>query len=290
MRTTRRGFLGAVGAAVFGGWAVAPAGIAAPAGFAAPRRPRLPTPIGLQLYTVRDLLSEDFDGTLERVAAIGYREVELAGRFGRTPAQVRAALAAAGLDAPSTHVPYDTTGDAWEATLAEAAEAGHRFVTVPWIPQEARRTLDGWKGVAERFNRAGERARRAGLRFAYHNHDFELAPVDGVVPIDVLIAETDPSVVDFQMDVYWMFRGGRDPLRELAAHPDRYRMLHLKDSAGPPDHDMVDVGDGVIDFAALLAEARRAGVLHAFVEHDQPADPIASVEASYAHLAGLEVP
>jgi sugar phosphate isomerase/epimerase len=243
--------------------------------------------IGLMLYTVRGELERDFAGTLERIAAIGYREVEFAGYFGHAPADVRALLERHGLRAPGAHVPYDRTGDGWPAALAEAKAVGHQYVVIPWLAEEARRTLDDWKRVAERLNQAGAAARDAGLQLGYHNHEFEFARVDGQLPYDVLLAETDPALVVFELDLYWTVHAGQDPLAYFTRHPDRYRLVHVKDSAGPPDHRMTDVGAGTIDFARILPAAARAGVVHYFVEHDNPSDPMASLRTSFAAMTRL---
>ena len=246
--------------------------------------------VGIQLYTLRSLMSRDLEGTLASVAAIGYREVEFAGYFDRPAKELRALLDRHGLAAPSAHVPAaQMSGDAWRRALDDAAALGHRWVTIPWLPEEDRRSLDSWKRVADRFNEAARAAAAAGLRFAYHNHDFELREVDGIVPFDLMLAETEPSLVDFQIDLYWMVRAGRDPLGYLAAHPGRFPMLHVKDSAGPPDHRMTDVGQGTIDFARILAAFAAAGTTHFFVEHDRPQDPLASATTSYSHLKSLTI-
>jgi sugar phosphate isomerase/epimerase len=244
--------------------------------------------IGLQLYTVRAEMARDVEATLARVAEIGYREVEFAGYFDRSPAAVRSALTSAGLHSPANHVPYETLADGWEQVLATATAIGHTDVLVAWIPREARPDLDGWKRVAELFNRAGERARAAGLGFGYHNHDFEFAPVAGQVPYDVLLANTDPALVRFELDLYWTVKGGKDPLAYFAAHPGRFPFVHVKDSGGPPDHRMVDLGRGTIDFAAIFARSAQGGIRHYFVEHDEPRDPFAFCRDAFAYVRGLE--
>lgn len=244
--------------------------------------------IGLQLYTVRGAMARDVDSTLARVAEIGYREVEFAGYFDRTPAAVKAALASAGLDAPANHVPYETLADGWDEVLATAASIGHSAVVVAWIPREERTDLDGWKRVAERFNRAGERARAAGLRFGYHNHGYEFAPLEGRVPYDVLLSSTDPALVTYEMDLYWTVKGGGDPLAWFAMHPGRFAFVHVKDSSGPPDHRMVDLGRGTIDFAQIFARSAQAGIHHYFVEHDEPSDPFAFCRDAFAYMRSLE--
>ena len=242
--------------------------------------------IGLQLYTVRHELQRDFAGTIARVAATGYREVEFAGYFGQAPRDVRALLDQHGLSAPSAHV--SLAPDQWRAALDAAPVIGHRYVVVAWIPAEARRTLDDYKRIAESFNHAATEARAAGLQFAYHNHDFEFAPLEGRLPYDVLLAETDPHLVQLEIDLYWITKGGQDPLAYFARWPGRIPMVHVKDSAGPPDHRMTDVGAGSIDWKRIFARRDQAGIRHAFVEHDAPADAFASIRASYEYLRQLE--
>ena len=128
------------------------------------------------------------------------------------------------------------------------------------------------------------------MRVAYHNHEFELQPVDGQVPLELLVAGTDPSLVDFELDLYWLTHAGHDPFDWFARHPGRFAMLHLKDSKGAPDHVMTSVGDGRIDFPKILAARPKAGVKHVFVEHDNPTDAFASLGASIGYLKKLQVP
>lgn len=244
--------------------------------------------LGVQLYTVRNSMASDFDRTLARVAAIGYTEVEFAGYFGRSPRRVRRSLEQHGLAAPSAHVTLETIEDEWREGLEAATEVGHRWLVLPWIDAARRATLDQWRSLAALLNRAGAVARDAGIRLAYHNHDYELAPIDGVVPFDLLLTETDPAVVGFEMDIYWVTKGGREPLQYLQQHPGRFELTHLKDSAGPPEHRMVDVGAGIIDWPAVLTAASSAGVRHSFVEHDTPPDELASIRASHAYLSALQ--
>ena len=244
------------------------------------------TRIGLQLYTVRDVLAHDFEGTLARVAEIGYRDVEFAGYFGHGPREVRAALDRHGLVAPAAHVPIELLGANWKGALEDAHVIGHHFLVVAWIPAEQRRTLDDYKRTAQLFNRAGEEARTAGLEFAYHNHDFEFAPLAGKRPYDVLLAECDRARVRFEMDLFWITKGGGDPLAYFAAHPGRFPMVHVKDmKAGG---EMTEVGSGVIAWKEILARRAQAGIEHCFVEHDQPADPFVSIRASFEYLRQLE--
>lgn len=241
--------------------------------------------VGVQLYTVRTEMAKSVERTLERVAAIGYREVEFAGYFDRTPEQIRATLDATGLESPASHVSWDALEGGWDATLDAANRAGHGTVVVAWIPEERRRTLDDYRRWAAAFNRAAEAAKAAGLRYAYHNHDFEFAPTDGRLPYDVLLEETDPALVGLELDLYWITKGGQDAQDYFTRWPGRFRLVHVKDMAA--DGSMADVGAGQIDFAALFARREQAGIRHYFVEHDQPADPFATLAASYAHLRDL---
>lgn len=229
-------------------------------------------------------------GTLARLAEIGYREVEFAGYYRRTPAEVRQLLERNRLAAPSTHVQYETVRDNFDRTADDALAIGHQFLTVPFLGDAERRSVDTWRRVAQDFNRAGEKARARGLRFAYHNHDFEFNRVDGILPFDLLIAETDPALVSFQMDVYWTVKAGGDPLAYFRKHPTRFSSLHIKDSAGAPNHGQVDVGAGKIDFAAILRldAGQQSSVKHLFVEHDQPPDPMMFAKNSFDYLSKLE--
>jgi sugar phosphate isomerase/epimerase len=279
--TDRRDFIKALGAAALG----PPLQPLAPSPY--PRAPlRKLDRIGLQLYTVRQQMEKDVEGTIARVAATGYREVEFAGYFGRAPRDVRALLDHHGLSAPSSHV--SLAPEQWRAALDAAPVIGHRYLVIAWIPAEERHTLDDYKRAAERFNRAATEAKAAGLQFAYHNHDFEFVPLDGRLPYDVLLAETDPKLVQLEMDLYWIVKGGQDPLAYFARWPGRFPMVHVKDSMGPPDNKMADVGTGTIDWKRIFAKEQQAGIKHFFVEHDQPADAFASIRASCEYLKRLE--
>ena len=243
--------------------------------------------IGVQLYTVRSLMEKDVEGTLAGVAAAGYTEVEFAGYFDKSPADIRAMLDRHGLVAPSVHS-GNITPDAWAKALDAAHVVGHQYIVVPWIPAEIRKTLDDWKRVAADFNRIAAAAKAAGIQMAYHNHDFEFPLVEGKVPYDVLLAETDPNLVKLEIDLYWITKGGQDPLTYFARWPGRIPLVHVKDGKGPPDWAMTEVGSGAIDWKRIFAKSQQAGIQHYFVEHDQPADPIASITASCAYLKKLE--
>ena|ERR1051326_1734535 len=279
----RRSFLATLG--------VAAAALAAkkPDGFLLAPRRHLKR-VGLQLYTLRNQVEKDLAGTLERVSQIGYREVEFAGYFGRKPNEIREILEKNKLTAPSSHVGYPTDWNAWQQTLADAKTAGHQYVTVAWTPEELRTRPGGFKAVADDFNKAGEAASKAGLRFAYHNHDYELkAPDGGELPFDTLLANTDPKLVTYEMDLYWMVKGGADPIAYFKKYPGRFTMVHVKDATAAPARNMADVGHGTIDFPRIFRYDAEHGshIAHAFVERDDATtlpDPFGSVKTSFAYL------
>jgi sugar phosphate isomerase/epimerase len=244
--------------------------------------------IGIQLYTVRRDLSRDVEGTLARLAEIGFREVEFAGYPQGTGASLRAILDRHRLTAPSSHVSLQATRTDWERTLDEAATVGQRYIVVAWLDAGERKTIDDWKRIAALFNRAAETAQSWKIRFAYHNHDFEFAAIDGKLGYDVLLAETDPKLVGFEMDLYWITKGGKDPLEYFAKYPGRFPMLHIKDMDATARKGFAEVGKGIIDFRRILKRARQAGVKHYFYEQDvTPGSPFESAQVSYDYLKGL---
>lgn len=277
--TNRRTFLQALG--------VAAAASALPRElFAGARATRL-DPIGLQLYTVRSLMAKDVDGTLATVAGVGYREVEFAGYFNREPAALRAMLDRLKLKSPSCHLGLDAVEGGFDGTAAAAKTMGHEWVVVASVPGRFFQSVASLKELAQRFNAVGKRAKDAGLRYGYHNHNVEFKPVEGTVPLELLLSETDPALVDFEMDVYWVTQGGGDPLALINKFPGRFKLLHAKDASGPPDQKMRDVGSGVIDWKRIFAAHKKAGVEHVFVERDDAPDPVASITASYEFLHKL---
>ncbi len=241
--------------------------------------------IGLQLYTIRGEVERDFAGSLARVAHIGYREVEFAGYFGHTPAQVRAMLEANGLTAPGAHVGVERLRTELDTVIQEAKVVGHDYIVCP-SPAANERDPDGYAHLVETLNAAGKAARQAGLGVAYHNHDIDFAPFpDGSRPYDYLLAHLDAQLVQLELDLFWAFKGGADPLDLFKRAPGRFPMVHVKDMDGAGG--MVDVGKGKIDWARIFAQHRRAGIRHYFVEHDQPADPWATVTDSFRYLRQL---
>ena len=241
-------------------------------------------PLGIQLYTVRDLMAEDVGATLDLVASIGYGEVELAGLFDHTPAEFRRLLDAAGLTAPSSHVQYAALAAHTESIISAAAELGHRYVTVPFLAED-QRSLDDYRRHAENFNRWGEACRVAGLRFAYHNHMFEFEETDGVIPYDLLLSETDAGLVAMQLDLAWAHGGGADAVSYFESWPGRFPMVHIKDLNDA--NEEVDIGDGGVHFAEIFRHVAAAGLEHGFIERDHAADVRASIRNNYDAIRPL---
>lgn len=240
---------------------------------------------GVQLYTVRGEMQKSVEATLARVASIGYKDVEFAGYFGRSPRQIAGALKANGLASPSVHIPLaELTADTNKA-LDIMQAIGHKYAVVPWLDPKERTSIDNYKRLADQFNVAAAATRKRGIQFAYHNHDFEFERVDGEIPFDVLLARCDPTLVQFEMDLFWTNKAGRDPLDYFARHRGRFPLVHVKDMKR--DGTMTEVGAGVIPFAKYVAKAPQAGIAHYFVEHDNPADPFASITASFKALSAL---
>ncbi|WP_326769272.1 sugar phosphate isomerase/epimerase [Streptomyces sp. NBC_01591] len=282
MDRTRRTFLGtAVGVA-------ATAGLGTTAASAAgSRRRRIPpSGIGMHLYTMRTPLATDFRGTLERLAEIGYATVGVSGRHGHSAADVRRMLDGTRLRAVLEHVGYDIVkGAGLPQALEDIHTLGGKWIVVPSLPGSLHSPA-GYREVAREFNRIGLAARESGLKLLYHNHGTDHQVVDGVSLYGILLAETDPELVGFELDLYWAANGGASAPGELfVRHPRRFPALHVKDMA--PNGDFADVGSGVLDFPAMFDTARRGGVKQWLVEHDAPADPFASALASYTYLSRL---
>lgn len=235
---------------------------------AAPAPTRLP---GIQLYTVRGSMDQDPVATITALAAMGYGALEFAGYADTDPAELRRLLDDLGLTAPSGHVDPRQMRDDPHRFVDIGGVMRHEYLTIAWLYEEDRQTLDDYRGWAEVLNRAGEACRAAGLRMAYHNHDFELQAIDGVLPFTVLIEETDPSLVDFELDFFWVRKAGLTVPEALSMAPGRFALAHIKDIDA--DGNMVDVGAGTIDFATLLASEAASSIRHPFAEHDNAPDP-----------------
>ena len=261
--------------------------------------------LGVQLYTVRTELGKDFDGTLAKIAAIGFKEVEFAGYFDRTPEQVRDALKRHKLTAPSAHIDYASlSGDKWARAIENAKAIGHTYLVNAWVDESIRNQPDAWKRIAETYNSAAAASKRAGIQFAYHNHHFEFAPrpdLNGKLPLDFLLETCDPALVKIELDLCWISAAGKDPLEYFRRYPGRFPMVHVKGLKKLPPApgaevvidrilpDITDVGhDDVIDWKRIFAQAKTAGIKHYFIEHDQPKDPSVSLKASCDYVSQLK--
>jgi sugar phosphate isomerase/epimerase len=260
-------------------------------------------PIGLQLYSVRDILPKDYEGTLRQLSAIGYREVEAAGFFGHSATDVKQAMNHAGLLCVSAHYPMKDLLPKVDETIQFGKDLGLKYIVCasPMLKDPSRvkdpgsraareaMTLDDWRWNAEQFNRIGEHVNAAGIRFAYHNHMTEFRTENGVVFYDELLRLTDPTKVTMELDCGWMVLGGKNPVDYLTRYPTRFTMLHVKDfklsgtpGAEPPPS--TELGRGSIDYRPIFAAAKKAGIQHAFVEQeefDMPPMEALKIDADY---------
>jgi len=262
--------------------------------------------VGVQLYTVRDLMKTDFAGTIAKVASIGYKEVEFAGYYDHSPKDVRAILDKVGLTAPACHVGMDVVENHWPETIDAAHTIGHTFIVCPWIDEKDRNSADSWKHIIEVFNKAGEASKKANIQFAYHNHWWEFGPnasLGGKLPYDYLLASTDPNFVKMEMDLGWISVAGQDPVAYFERYPGRFPLVHVKDFKSLPkiapdqlasfnsttleEGDMTAPGSGIIDWKRIFSHSDEAGIQHYFLEHDMPKDPFATLTDGYKYLSTL---
>jgi len=254
-------------------------------------------PLGLQLYTVRDDLAKDFDGTLKAVQGIGIRHVQ-------------SNLSMNGRDSKTLRKQFDDLGFVWEsihaggdalrlnaqATIDEAKSVGLKNITCsfPLFPLDRKiimsgPSLDDWKRNADTFNQVGALCRKAGLSFSYHNHNVEFKKVGDTLPYDLLLKETDPALVGMEMDIGWVVAAGADPVAYLTRYPTRYRSLHIKDltAAGIPNTNLkmisANIGQGIVPWDKVLPAAHKSAVTNAYLELEGPYDPspIAMVKTSF---------
>jgi sugar phosphate isomerase/epimerase len=258
--------------------------------------------IGVQLYTARDDMAKDVEATLATIAGIGYKEIEFAGYFDKTPQAIRQMLDRHGLTSPSTHIDLATIRTRLPQTLEACHVIGHRYIVMPYLDDETRAQPDIYKKVADTLNTAGAEARKANVEIAYHNHNFEFVAVDGRTHFESLMAMLDPALVKVELDLCWATSANQDPVALFKRYPGRFPMVHVKGLRRKPANgaatpipevlpDVTDVGhDGdVIDWKAIFASSSIGGVQHYFVEHDQPRnhDAFASLTASYEYVKQL---
>jgi sugar phosphate isomerase/epimerase len=234
-------------------------------------------------------MQQDAAGTLKRLAKMGYRELEFGGTYGQPAAELRKTLDGLGLKnvAGGSSMAQLTKG--LDQMLEEANQLGRKYVVCywPWMDSGENKTLDDYRRTAGRFNELGEKCRQAGLRFAFHNHDKEFKPTEGQIPYHIFLQETDPALVTMELDLYWITKGGQQPLDFFRQYPGRFELWHVKDMDKSPEAGMTTVGQGIIDFPALFARARQAGMKHFFVEHDNPPNAMQFAQDSYRYLKTL---
>lgn len=254
------------------------------------------------MYTLRDALEKDVAGTIKRVAEIGYKDIEAAAGskghyYGMKPAAFSKLLEDHGLKLRSSHVMITIPGVPQAVTLSnnlqklvdDAAEAGQEYLVCAYLFEEERKSIDDYKRYVDLFNKAGEACKKAGLQFAYHNHDFEFISLDGQIPYDLLLQGTDPETMKMELDLYWISKVGLDPIKLFEKDPGRYPLWHVKDMAKTEDKNFTEVGNGVINFERIFKASKTAGLKYYFIEQDEtPGDPFESIKISYKNVQKLK--
>jgi sugar phosphate isomerase/epimerase len=270
-------------------------------------------PLGIQTFMLKGLLEKDFQGTLNQVGAIGYREIEAHSFYGRNGTDFRKALDQAGLTCPSAHVMLDplpgTPGLTDPATVEMLLQIGARNAVVPIFPLDkvnfaqtggdmlklalaiwktgGDMSLDDWKRVAHRINETGSQLAKSGITIGYHNHNLEFAKLsDGSTPLDVLLRETDPAVVKLELDIGWAAAAGVDVLAFLDQHASRINQVHLKDTTEPSGTGFkftpARLGEGILKWDVLLKAIKRMNIEHLYIEQEEPFKATALEEARIA--------
>jgi len=258
--------------------------------------------IGLQLYTVRDAMQVDPAGTLARVAQIGYTSLEGATYtgtetfYGLNASAFAKLLKQNGLIMPSSH--YRLGGEQekgadvkgtilhdWDRAVDDAAAVGLKYMVCAYLSDKERGNVDQYKYIADKFNKAGERCKKAGIQLCYHNHDFEFNEQQNVLPYDILLNNTDKELVKMELDLYWVNKAGKDAFALFNQHPGRFPLWHVKDMDKTPAKDFTEVGNGTIDFKKIFTQAKKAGMKYFFVEQDKtPGDPFESITKSITYI------
>lgn len=238
--------------------------------------------VGLQLYTVRDLMEKSVENTLSTVAKIGYKEVEFAGYFDYSAKDMKNILDQSGLSSPSTHVGLSQARDDIDALIEYAQTVGHKYIIIGYLEPEERQTLDDYKVCADIFNKADEKCKNADIQFGYHHYDFEFTAIDGQVPYEILLEQTN---IEMQIDLYWMIKAGVDMSKYYEKYPGRFPMCHIKDIDETGSYE--DLGEGKIDFPQLLKHRELAGFKHYFVENGTPRDSLETIKIGYDFVRAL---
>ncbi|MET3114242.1 sugar phosphate isomerase/epimerase [Pedobacter sp. CG_S7] len=252
--------------------------------------------IGIQLYTLRETLPKDVKGVIRKVADAGYKEVETYGYslqnkfWGLDPKAFKSLLEENGLKAPSGHYGMDkffTDGSTEELkSYIEATKiVGGEYISVPYLGEGLRKDVDGYKRVAAGLNKAAELCKASGLKLTYHNHDFEFQPHGDTTGYQVMLKETDPKLVHFEIDLYWVVRAGHDPIAMFKENPGRFPLWHVKDMDKAKPTINTEIGSGSIDFKRIFDNAKIAGLEYPFLEQENfSLDPFESIKKSYNYI------
>jgi sugar phosphate isomerase/epimerase len=253
-------------------------------------------PYGIQLYSLRNQLDKDVPGSLKLIRDAGYTDVETAGFYKMSPADFKKELDKAGLKCTGMHSGDDNRfRTKLDEIIAEAKVFKPDYVTSPWIQEEHRKDAEGCKRVAAEFNEWGKKLQAAGFRFGFHNHDAEFKPIGGTTAMDILIQETDPKLVDFELDLFFVKKVGLSPADYLRKYPGRFKLVHVKDIskstptgfAEAPDDACVPLGEGQIDWPKTLAAAAEVGVTHYYVE-DESATALEGIKKTAQYLKNVK--
>ncbi|MEE4257740.1 MAG: sugar phosphate isomerase/epimerase [Bacteroidales bacterium] len=250
-----------------------------------------PNQIGLQLYSVRDEMAKDPEACLKRISGIGYTRLEAAGYedrqfYGMPPGDFRQLVEELGMRLVASHVSFNK--DNMDKVLEAHREAGIKYLVWPWLSQEQRSDLGSYRDIAVKCNAIGKMCKDNNMKFGYHNHDFEFQEMEGKIPYDVLLDETDPELVCMEIDLYWITFAGKDPKKYFEKYPGRFHLWHVKDMAGDGSRDMTEVGSGMIDYKELFGMASVSGMKEFFVEQDTiKGNVFESVQASYNYINSI---
>jgi len=246
-------------------------------------------PMGLQLYSLRDVIGKDVKGTIKQLTDWGYTKFETYGYnngqlFGMPSKEFNDYVKSLGARVVSGHYGIDVVRGDWAKAVADAKDAGQEYMVLPWI-DDASRTPDGYKKIIEDVNKAAEVTSQAGIRMGYHNHDFEFKKVGDKTGFELLLDGLDPKLVSMELDLYWVVRAGQDPEQIFAKYPGRFEQWHVKDMDKAAPEKNADIGSGSIDFKKLFTHAEEAGMKHWYVEQETyPVDPMTSAKNSIDYL------
>ncbi len=242
--------------------------------------------IGVQLYTLRSLTKKDLEAVFKDLSEMGYTQVELAGLEGKSEAEFKALLDKYNLKAVASHIPFDVLKKDPESLIRQTKALGIKYMVLAWFPPFERRHIQQYYDLAKMLNDVGAKAKKEGIQFVYHNHDFEFKKLNGEIPYDVILKNTDSELVKLELDLFWIEKAEANALEYFKAYPGRFVFCHVKDMDSKGN--MVDVGKGQIDFAQLFKEGKKAGLEYFVVEHDNPDHPIQSVKNSIEYLKSFK--